>query len=202
MAAITRTFAVRVTRSCADLLNFAGLEEPEEETLHAQRHLADLVEKDGSVVRHLEFAGLVAIRTGETALHVSEKLGLEQRFGDAGAVDRDERDTCSHAGGVNSARDHFLAGAAFAGDQNLCVRSSNALNLRLQIRDRATRSNELHLFVLCHRRYAHRTHLFPALRRINRITTEKDERLGARRPPVDAVLVVRRNLLNWKWLAA
>ena len=43
------------------------------------------------VVGDLELAGLVAIGAGEAALHVAEQLRFEQRFGQAGAVDRHER---------------------------------------------------------------------------------------------------------------
>ena len=38
----------------ADLLDFARLEEPQQQALHPQRHLADFVEEDGAVRRHLE----------------------------------------------------------------------------------------------------------------------------------------------------
>ena len=75
----------------ADLLDLAGLEEPQQQPLHPQRHLADFVEEDGAVVGHLELAGLVAVGAGEAALHVAEQLRLEQRLGDAGAIDRHER---------------------------------------------------------------------------------------------------------------
>ena len=67
-----------------------GLEESQQETLHAQRHLADFVEEDRAHVRGLELARLVAIGAGEAALHMAEQLGLEQRFRQAGAVDRRE----------------------------------------------------------------------------------------------------------------
>ena len=75
----------------ADLLNLAGLEEPQQQPLHPQRHLADFVEEDGAVARHLELAGLVAIGAREAALDVTEQLGFEQRLGNARAVHRHER---------------------------------------------------------------------------------------------------------------
>ena len=90
VAAMTRTLVALRDPLGADLLDFAGLEEPEQQPLHPQRHLADLVEEDRAVVGHLELAGLVAIGAGEAALHVAEQLGLEQRLGNAGAVDRHE----------------------------------------------------------------------------------------------------------------
>ena len=74
----------------ADLLQLAGLEEAQQQALHAQRHLADFVEEDRAHVGGFELARLVAIGAGEAALDVAEQLGLEQRFGQAGAVDRRE----------------------------------------------------------------------------------------------------------------
>ena len=120
----------------ADLLDFAGLEEPQQQALHPQRHLADLVEEDRAVVGHLELAGLVAIGAGEAALDVAEELRLEQRFGNAGAVDRHERGFGARAGGVDGPGDDFLADAALAGDQDLGVGARDALDFGLQIGDR------------------------------------------------------------------
>ena len=74
----------------ADLLQLTGLEEPEQQALHAQRHLADLVEEDRAAIGDFELAGLVPIGAREAALHVAEQLRFEERLGDAGAVDRHE----------------------------------------------------------------------------------------------------------------
>ena len=73
---------VDVTRAAvgADALNFAGLEEPQQQALHAQRHLADFVEEHRAHVGRLELARLVAIGAGEAALHVTEQFRFEQRF--------------------------------------------------------------------------------------------------------------------------
>ena len=65
-------------------------------------------------VGQLELAQLVAVRAGETALDVSEQLGLEQRLGKAGAVDGDKRPLGAPAAVVDGLRDELLAGAAFA----------------------------------------------------------------------------------------
>ena len=118
----------------ADLLQLAGLEEPQQEALHAQRHLPDFVEEDGAHVRGFELARLVAIGAGEAALHVAEQLGLEQRFRQAGAVDRREDVVRPRAARVDVARDDFLADAALAGDQDLGVRSRDAVDFLLQRR--------------------------------------------------------------------
>ena len=44
-----------------------------------------------SAVRGLQLPELVSIGAGEAALHMSEQLRLEQRLGQARAVDRHER---------------------------------------------------------------------------------------------------------------
>ncbi len=73
----------RVRAVGADALNLTGLEEAEEHDLHARAHLADFVEEDGAVRRHLEEAGLVAVGAGEAAADVAEQFGFEQRVGQA-----------------------------------------------------------------------------------------------------------------------
>ena len=129
VAVISRT----LTRVCdavgADALNFAGLEEAQQHDLHARAHLADFVEEDGAVRRHLEQAGLVAVRAGEAAAHVAEELGLEQRVGQAGAVERDQRAGGARAALMNQPGDDFLADAGFTGDQDLGIRPRRALDV-------------------------------------------------------------------------
>ena len=91
VAAMTRMLTVARDPIGADLLQLAGLEEAQQQALHAQRHLADFVEEQRAAVGHFELALLVAIGAGEAALHVAEELRLEQRLGQAGAVDGHER---------------------------------------------------------------------------------------------------------------
>ena len=131
----------------ADLLQLAGFEEAQQQALHAQRHLADLVEEQRAAVGHLELALLVAVGAGEAALDVAEQLRLEQRLGQAGAVDGDERPRRADAVGVHRARHQFLAGAALAGDQHLGFGAGGPLDLERA----APRSPG------CHRRAGSRT---------------------------------------------
>ena len=74
----------------ADRLHFPVLEHAEQQRLHAQAHLTGFVEEERAAVRRLQLAGSIAIRAGEAAADMPEQLGLEQRLGEAGAVDRDE----------------------------------------------------------------------------------------------------------------
>ncbi len=134
----------------ADLLQLAGLQEPQQQALHAQRHLADFVEEDGAAVGHLELALLVAIGAGEAALHVAEELGLEQRFGQAGAVDGDHGAGGTRAPLMDRVRDELLADAALAGDQDLRIGARDALDLLRQFPNRGAAPNQLSVTLASH----------------------------------------------------
>ena len=67
------------------------LEHAQQLRLGGRPHLADLVEEERALVRQLELAELLRVRVGERAALVAEELALEQRLGDGGAVERDER---------------------------------------------------------------------------------------------------------------
>ena len=86
--------------------------------------MPDFVEEQRALVRLLEPALPVADGAGERAAHVAEQLRLEQRLRNRAAVERDEPVRAPRAVVVNRARDDFLAGAGFAGDENRAVRSA------------------------------------------------------------------------------
>ena len=129
VAAMTRTLTRAHGAIGADLLQFAGFEEPQQQTLHPERHLADFVEEDAPAVGHLELALLVAIGAREAALDVAEELGFEQRFGQAGAVDGDHGPRGARAALMDRVRHELLADAALAGDEHLRVGPGDALDL-------------------------------------------------------------------------
>ena len=60
----------------------------------------------------------VLVRAGEGALDVAEQFGFQKRFRKGAAIDGDEGLLAAGAVFVNRARDQFLAGAGFAGDQD------------------------------------------------------------------------------------
>src|SRR5437870_4537065 len=74
----------------AHALDLTLLEDPQELRLQRQRHVSDLVQEQGPAVGRFESAG-ARLDSGRHAALDAEQLGLEQRFGQRGAVDRDER---------------------------------------------------------------------------------------------------------------
>src|SRR5205807_4096647 len=54
--------------------------------LQGQRHLADLVQQQGTLVGQLKKAPFLRSSVGKSALFVSKKLTFEQRFRDRSAV--------------------------------------------------------------------------------------------------------------------
>ena len=73
-----------------DALQIAVLQHPQQLGLQRQRELADLVEKQGALVRQLELACPVVNGASEGPLHVAEQLALRHRFRQGGAVEIDK----------------------------------------------------------------------------------------------------------------
>ena len=102
----------------ADAFEALLLQRAQDLRLQRQRQVADFVEEQRAAVRELELARLPRRRAGERALLVTEELGLEQRLGNRGAVDGDERSVGARAQHVQRAREQLLARAALAFDQH------------------------------------------------------------------------------------
>ena len=102
----------------ADPLDLALLERAQDLHLHAERHVADLVEEERAFLGELETSGTRPDGAGEGAALVAEQLGFEQTFGDRGGVDGDQRAILARAQPVDGARQDLLARAALALDQD------------------------------------------------------------------------------------
>ena len=102
----------------ADAFEFAFLEEAEQLGLDLRGNLADFVEEDGAAVGQFETAFALVERAGEGAFFVAEEFAFDEVFGDGGAVDLDEGSAGAGALAIEGAGDQFLAGAAFAGDED------------------------------------------------------------------------------------
>ena len=75
---------------------------------------------------------------------VAEQFALQQRLGECGAVDRDERLMAAAALVVDHLGHDFLAGAVFAEHQNGKVRVGDATDRRAEGFDRRALANQLH----------------------------------------------------------
>ena len=95
------------------------LEEPQKFDLHAERQLADFVEKEGPLVGHLAEARLALdAGPGKSARGIAEQLGLDQVFRNGGAVELEEGLLAPRTGAVNRSGEKLLAHARFTQDQH------------------------------------------------------------------------------------
>ena len=81
--------------------------------------LADFVQENGAAVGLLEPSDPAFVRAGERAAFVAEQFALEQLRRERRAMHRDEFGFVPAAQIVNRVSDQFLAGAAFAFDQDI-----------------------------------------------------------------------------------
>src|SRR5438105_14114682 len=79
-------------------------------------------------MRQLEDTGPAIVRAGKRALLMTEDLALEQRFGNRGAVNRDERERRARTQLVNRLRGQLLAGSRLAPDQHRRARRRGLLD--------------------------------------------------------------------------
>ena len=82
----------------------------------------NFIQEDRAAVGHLEAADALRHRAGEGAFFVAEKFAFEQVLRDGGAIDLDQRARGARAPGVDDVGQHFLADAAFAGDEHAALR--------------------------------------------------------------------------------
>ena len=113
----------------AQALEASFLQHAQQFHLRARGQVADFIEEDRAAVGLLEAADAARVRAGERAAFVAEEFALQQRLGDGGAVDGDERLLRAVAVLVDGARDQFLAGAGFAADEHGDRLGGDAANL-------------------------------------------------------------------------
>ncbi len=108
----------RIGCLAADTPDHAVLDHAQQLGLDRLGHLDQLVEKHGAAISGLEQPWFVADGSGKGTLHVAEHLGLEQRFGEGGAVDRHERPAGTPAVVMDELSNELLARAALAGNED------------------------------------------------------------------------------------
>ena len=131
----------------ADPLNLAAFEEPQQYRLHPQAHFAHFVEKHRAAVRRGEQAVAIALRVRKAATHMAEQLGFEERIGDAGAIDGDERRAAASAQTVDQTRDNFLPDTAFARDQDFRPGTRGRFDVLAQLAHRRCGAHEAEAIV-------------------------------------------------------
>ena len=110
--------SVRIVLDAADPNEVPLLEHAEQLDLGGQAHLADLIEEQRALGSQLESTQPAGVGPGERPLLVPEQLALQQRLGQGGAVDRDERAIAAGAVVVDQPGCQFLARAGRAGEQD------------------------------------------------------------------------------------
>ena len=112
--------------------------------LDGKRHVADFVEEKRAAVRLFEASGAAGDGTGERAFFVAEEFAFQQIFRNGTAVDGDHFLLPPRAVFVHRLGDEFLAGAAFAGDQNRRVRAGDAADEFENFLQRAGNADHFH----------------------------------------------------------
>ena len=105
-------------RRAADTLVPPLLQHAQELRLRRRGKLADLVEKQRATRCGLEAATLQLVSTGKGTTFVTEQLGLDERFRQRRAVERDEWPVRPRARLMDRPRQDLLAGPALAGEQH------------------------------------------------------------------------------------
>src|SRR5260370_6724548 len=108
-----------------------------------ERHIADLVQKHGSVVGQLEAAYALRNRAGESAALVSEQFAFQQSGRNGRAVELDESIGLACAQVVDRARDQFLAGAGFSIDEDRGISGCYGFDLLQHAAQRLTSADDL-----------------------------------------------------------
>src|SRR5580698_784502 len=108
----------RNAASAAYRPNFLLLDGSQHFRLQIDGKFSDFVKEDSPTFGHGHQSVLGLIRSRESTLHVAEKLALDQSRNERSAVDWNKWLVAEWTGIMNRAGDHFLAGSAFAQDQD------------------------------------------------------------------------------------
>ena len=104
--------------------------------------IADFVEEQRALVGGFKAAAAAHQCAGEGAFFVAEEFVFDQRFGKVRAGESDERASVAAAHLMDGARHQFLAGAGFAGDQDVYVARRDFLRQREKFLHRGGRAEQ------------------------------------------------------------
>ena len=110
----------------ADPDNLFILQDMQQLGLQLERHVADFVQEQGSLVRQFEQPHFAAgRRPGERPLLVSEQFRFQQGGGNRGAIDLDEGLVLPRTVQMDLVGHHFLADTGFAMNENSHIEFGN-----------------------------------------------------------------------------
>ena len=110
----------------ADPRHLAIFYRAQQPILCRHRQCAELVEKQCAAMRLLETPGACPCRAGEGTRLMAEQLGLDERFGQRGAVHDDQRLVPARRQTMEALGNQFLAGTAFADHQHRTIERRRA----------------------------------------------------------------------------
>src|SRR6185369_16453593 len=153
LAFIDEDFKVFVGRGDAAKINVNGLvpthandlaflKDAQQVGLRLEGDVANFIKEDGAAFGDFEFALFAVLRAGKGPLFMAEELALEKRLRQGSAMNRNHGMKPTRTGGVNCARDEFLAGATFSGDKDSGVGGADGLNGVKDLLHRSTLANE------------------------------------------------------------
>src|SRR6516225_3413571 len=94
--------------------------------LRLEGHLANLIEKQGTLVRRFEQPAAAPVRAGKSSSFVAKQLAFEQRRWQSRAIDCHKRVFQARAGSMDSPGNEFLSCSRFAKNQYGCICWGNA----------------------------------------------------------------------------
>src|SRR5690606_37443938 len=99
--------------AAAYTFNNSLLQKTQQLRLEVERHIADLVEKQGAFVGCLDFADGGFVGSGKSTFFVTEEFAFNEIFWHGGAIDGHKTLVATRTYLVNCARHDFFTGAAF-----------------------------------------------------------------------------------------
>src|SRR3984893_12858305 len=102
----------------ADGFYFALLQGTQQLGLQIHGHVSDFIEEQRAAVGGFEQTLLGLNSSGESAFHITEKFGLDERGHQRRTIHRRERAIFARPREMHAARHHFFSGAAFSQDQH------------------------------------------------------------------------------------
>jgi hypothetical protein len=126
----------------SDRPHHSVLQHSQQLRLKTERHFADLVQEHRAAVGRGKQSIARPGSSGEGATLMAEHLGFEQVVWDGGAVNRHERALAPRRHIVSRVGDYFLAGTAFARNQDSNVGRRDSFDERTKLCDCRMLSNQ------------------------------------------------------------